>query len=146
MMRTLLGCGVGAAVAASFNAPIAGTLFASEVIIGHYALRAFAPIVISSVAGTALSRVWFGNFPAFSLTETPLASFWEFPAFVALGLTSGIVAIIFMHSILLAQKLSQHSPLPLWIKPAIAGLVIGLCGIVFPEVLGVGYGITESDF
>ena len=105
-MRTLLGCGVGAAVAASFNAPIAGTLFASEVIIGHYALRAFAPIVISSVAGTALSRVWFGNFPAFSLTETPLASFWEFPAFVALGLTSGIVAIIFMHSILLAQKLS----------------------------------------
>jgi CIC family chloride channel protein len=144
MMRTLLGCGVAAAVAASFNAPIAGTLFASEVIIGHYALRAFAPIVISSVAGTAISRVWFGDFPAFALAETPLASFWEFPAFVALGLTSGIVAIIFMHSILLAQRLSQSTPLPLWIKPAIAGLVVGICGLIFPEVLGVGYGITES--
>ncbi len=144
MMRTLLGCGVAAAVAASFNAPIAGTLFASEVIIGHYALRAFAPIVISSVAGTALSRVWFGDFPAFSLAETPLASFWEFPAFVALGLTSGIVAIIFMHSILLAQRLSKRTPLPLWTKPAIAGLVVGFCGLIFPEVLGVGYGITES--
>ena len=144
MTRTLLGCGVAAAVAASFNAPIAGTLFASEVVIGHYALRAFAPIVISSVAGTALSRVWFGNFPAFSLVETPLASFWEFPAFVALGLTSGIVAIVLMHSILLAQRLSQFTTLPLWTKPAVAGLVVGICGLFFPEVLGVGYGITES--
>ena len=144
MTRTLLGCGVASAVAASFNAPIAGTLFASEVVIGHYAMRAFAPIVISSVAGTALSRVWFGDFPAFGLAETPLASFWEFPAFVALGLTSGIVAIMFMHSILLAQRLSQATPLPLWTKPAVAGLVVGICGLAIPEVLGVGYGITES--
>lgn len=56
LTRTLLGCGVAAAVAASFNAPIAGALFASEVVVGHYALKAFAPIVIASVAGTALSR------------------------------------------------------------------------------------------
>ena len=144
MMRTLLGCGIAAAVAASFNAPIAGTLFASEVVIGHYALRAFAPIVISSVAGTAISRVWFGDFPAFALAKTPLASFWEFPAFVTLGLTSGIVAIIFMQSILLAQRLSQSTPIPLWTKPAMAGLIVGLCGLTFPEVLGVGYGITEN--
>jgi CIC family chloride channel protein len=142
--RTLLGCGVAAAVAASFNAPIAGTLFASEVVIGHYALRAFAPIVISSVAGTALSRAWFGDFPAFALIETPLASFWEFPVFVALGLTSGLVAMIFMHSIVLAQRLGQATPLPLWMKPAVAGLVVGLCGLAFPQVLGVGYGVTEN--
>jgi len=142
--RTLLGCGVAAAVAASFNAPIAGTLFASEVVIGHYALRAFAPIVISSVAGTALSRAWFGDFPAFALIETPLASFWEFPVFVVLGLTSGVVAMIFMHSIVLAQRLGQATPLPLWMKPAVAGLVVGLCGLAFPQVLGVGYGVTEN--
>ena len=90
LTRTLLGCGVAAAVAASFNAPIAGALFASEVVIGHYALRAFAPIVIASVAGTAVSRAFFGNFPALALAETPLASFWEFPAFVGLGVTAGI--------------------------------------------------------
>jgi CIC family chloride channel protein len=144
LTRTLLGCGVAAAVAASFNAPIAGTLFASEVVIGHYALRAFAPIVIASVAGTALSRAWFGDFPAFALSEIPLASFWEFPAFVGLGLTSGLVAIIFMHSIVLSQRLSQSTPLPLWLKPAVAGLMVGLCGLAFPEVMGVGYGVTES--
>ena len=83
--RTLLGCGVASAVAASFNAPIAGALFASEVVIGHYALRAFAPIVIASVAGTAISRAWFGDFPAFAMNEIYLVSFWEFPAFVGLG-------------------------------------------------------------
>jgi len=144
LIRTLLGCGVAAAVAASFNAPIAGTLFASEVVIGHYALRAFAPIVISSVAGTALSRAWFGDFPAFVLSDRPLASFWEFPAFVGLGLTSGLAAIIFMHSIVLSQRLSQSTPLPLWLKPAVAGLMVGLCGLAFPEVMGVGYGVTEN--
>ena len=96
LTRTLLGCGVGAAVAASFNAPIAGVLFASEVIVGHYALKAFAPIVISSVAGTAISRSHFGDFPAFVFNENILASFWEFPAFVLLGICSGIAAIIFI--------------------------------------------------
>lgn len=143
LTRTLLGCGVAAAVAASFNAPIAGALFASEVIIGHYALKAFAPVVIASVAGTAVSRTFFGDFPAFALTETPLASFWEFPAFVGLGITAGLVAIVFMHAIFTAQKLAAESPLPPWLRPALAGLMIGLIGLVLPQVLGVGYGVTE---
>ena len=94
--RTLLGCGVGAAVAASFNAPIAGVLFASEVVVGHYALKAFAPIVIASVAGTAISRSHYGDFPAFVVDANLLASFWEFPAFLILGITAGIASIIFM--------------------------------------------------
>jgi CIC family chloride channel protein len=121
LTRTLLGCGVAAAVAASFNAPIAGALFASEVVIGHYALRAFAPIVIASVAGTAVSRAFFGDFPAFALAETPLASFWEFPAFVGLGITAGIAAIVFMHAIFSVQKLAAKTPLPAWLRPAVGG-------------------------
>jgi CIC family chloride channel protein len=144
LTRTLLGCGVAAAVAASFNAPIAGALFASEVVIGHYALRAFAPIVIASVAGTAVSRAFFGDFPAFALAETPLASFWEFPAFVGLGVTAGIAAIVFMHTIFSVQQLATKTPLPGWLKPAVGGLMVGLMGLVFPEVLGVGYGLTED--
>jgi len=144
LARTLLGCGVAAAVAASFNALIAGALFASEVVIGHYALRAFAPIVIASVAGTAVSRAFFGDFPAFALAETPLASFWEFPAFVGLGVTAGIAAIVFMHTIFSVQQLVTKTPLPGWLKPAVGGLMVGLMGLVFPEVLGVGYGLTED--
>jgi len=142
--RTLLGCGVAAAVAASFNAPIAGALFASEVVIGHYALRAFTPIVIASVAGTAVSRTFFGDFPAFALAETPLASFWEFPAFVGLGLIAGLAAIAFMHAIFTAEKIAKQTPLPPWLRPALAGLMVGLIGLMFPAVMGVGYGVTEN--
>ncbi len=143
LMRTLLGCGVAAAVGASFNAPIAGALFASEVVVGHYALKAFAPVVIASVAGTALSQAHFGDFPAFFLGDHLLTSFWEFPAIAGLGLVCGVAAIIFMRGIFLAQAAAERSKLPIWLRPAIAGLAVGGLTVLVPEVVGVGYGVTE---
>jgi CIC family chloride channel protein len=142
--RTLIGCGVGAAVAASFNTPIAGALFASEVVVGNYALKAFAPIVISSVAGTALSREYFGDFPAFSFQMDILTSYAEFPAFILLGIVSGIAAVIFMRSIFIAQDLAQKIPVPQWSRPMIGGFGVGLIALYFPQVMGVGYGTTET--
>jgi CIC family chloride channel protein len=144
LTRTLLGCGVAAAVAGSFNAPIAGALFANEVVIGHYALKAFAPIVIASVAGTAVSRAWFGNFPAFSIDIGIVASLWEMPAFALLGIVSGVAAIVFMKSVGLASKVADRIPVPSWLKPAIAGLVLGIAAMFLPDILGVGYAATES--
>jgi len=142
--RTLLGCGVAAAVAASFNAPLAGALFANEVVIGHYALKAFAPVVVASVAGTAIARIWFGDFPAFALINYPLASFWEFPAFIGLGVASALCAILFMHTIVASVELSRRVPVPSWSKPAFAGLMVGCLALIAPQVLGVGYGVTED--
>jgi CIC family chloride channel protein len=142
--RTLLGCGAAAAVAASFNAPIAGALFASEVVIGHYALSAFAPIVIASVTGTALSRYYFGDFPAFIIPEHVIESFWEFPAFIGLGIIAGLVAMAFMKSIMLSNSLAGRLPVPDYLRPAVGGALIGLIAIWFPQVLGVGYGATEA--
>lgn len=144
LSRTVLGCGVSAAVAASFNAPLAGALFASEVIVGHYALRSFAPIVIASVAGTALTRSWFGDFPAFFVSDTLFASLWEFPAFVILGIVSAIVALILMHGTRLSGTIAKKLPGPPWYRPAVAGFAVGVIALVFPQVLGVGYGVTES--
>jgi CIC family chloride channel protein len=95
--RTLLGCGVAAAVAASFNAPIAGVFFALEVVVGHYALSAFAPIVIAGVFGTLISRMHYGDFPAFVLPQAhSIGTVWEFPAFMILGLVSALAAVLFM--------------------------------------------------
>ena len=144
LSRTLLGCGVASAVAASFNAPIAGALFANEVVVGHYALKAFAPIVISSVAGTAISRAWFGDFPAFALDSGILASFWEFPAFALLGICAGVVAIILMKSVGISRTIARRLPIPRWGRPAVGGLAIGIMALWIPEVLGIGYGVTES--
>ena len=142
--RTLLGCGAAAAVAASFNAPIAGALFASEVVIGHYALSAFAPIVIASVTATAVSRYYFGDYPAFLIPEHTIQSLWEYPAFIGLGIVAGFTAMAFMKGIMAANSLSQKVPAPNWLKPAMGGLMVGIIAVWFPHVLGVGYGTTES--
>jgi CIC family chloride channel protein len=144
LARTLLGCGVAAAVAASFNAPIAGWFFALEVVVGHYALGASAPVVIASVAGTMVSRSYFGDYPAFIIGTHDIASFLEFPAFAILGLLSAMIAIVFMRSISSARSLMQRSPIPIWLQPAIGGLIVGLIAIAYPQVLGVGYAATDD--
>ena len=142
--RTLLGCGVAAAVAASFNVPIAGTFFALEVVVGHYALTAFAPIVIASVIGTMVSRMHYGDFPAFILPKAAtIASFWEFPAFALLGVICAVMAIIFMRSVMWTEDMMARTRLPRWAWPALGGLAVGAIALLFPQVLGVGYEATD---
>jgi CIC family chloride channel protein len=144
LTRTLLGCGVAAAVATAFNAPIAGVFFALEVVIGHYALSAFAPIVLASVTGTVISRAHYGDFPAFILPENfTIASLWEFPAFVLLGVASAVVAVAFMSAVMTADRLAGRSRVPVFLRPAIAGLAIGVAAIWLPQILGVGYETTD---
>jgi chloride channel protein, CIC family len=143
--RTLLGCGVAAAVAASFNAPIAGVFFALEVVIGHYALHAFAPIVISAIAGTLASRAHLGDFPAFQITDHAITSFWEFPAFFLLGIASALVSVVFMAGMTWADRQpAKIKRIPHWLLPGFAGLCMGLIALVYPEVLSVGYEATTS--
>lgn len=144
LSRTLLGCGVASAVAASFNAPIAGVFFALEVVVGHYGLSAFAPVVIASVAGTAVSRIYFGDFPAFIISEYGLTSFYEFPAFGLLGVASAAAAIAFIRSVAAVESVSRRLPGPDWLRPTAGGLAIGLIALAFPEVLGVGYEATDK--
>ena len=141
---TLLGCGVASAVSASFNAPIAGVFFALEVVIGHYALSAFAPIVIAGVIGTIITRLYFGNFPAFIIPDHSLVSFWEFPAFAMLGVVCALTAIIFLRSISFASNVAGSVPIPNYLKTAGAGLCVGIIALAFPEVLGVGYEATDK--
>ncbi|NBB83869.1 MAG: CBS domain-containing protein [Alphaproteobacteria bacterium] len=144
LSRTLLGCGVAGAVAASFNAPIAGVFFALEVVVGHYALSAFAPIVLASVTATILSRLHYGDFPAFVLPETyPIASFWEFPAFALLGVVSAVVAVAFMFSVMTVEDAAERTRLPRVVRPMLGGLAVGAIALAFPHVLGVGYEATD---
>jgi len=142
--RILLGCGVAAAVAASFNAPIAGALFAQEVILSHYALKAFAPVVIASISGTVVSHQIVGNFTAFQLQFDQFGTYLEFPAFAGLGIVSGLVGIAFVWSILKTQDRLQTTAVPLWCRPAIGGFCVGVIALWYPEVLGVGYEATDN--
>ena len=142
--RTLLGCGVASAVAASFNAPLAGMFFAHEVVLGHYARTAFAPIVMSSVMGTVITRLYYGSDVAFLIPSHEIQSFWEFPAFALLGILAGVAAILTVRAIPVVQKVADTGKAPLWLRPAIAGLVVGVVGLGFPQVFGVGYGAMND--
>ncbi len=144
--RNLMGCAAAAAVSASFNAPIAGTLFALEVVLRHYAVQAFAPIVIASVAGSIVSRLMFGDLIEFILPEMSLQFYSELPAFILLGMVSGLVAVAMMKSVFLAEDIGDSVQarlrIPGWLRPAIAGAALGLIAIVFPHIIGVGYETT----
>ncbi|MFD1157465.1 chloride channel protein [Roseovarius aestuarii] len=147
--RDLLGCAVAAAVSASFNAPIAGALFALEVVLRHFALHAFAPIVIASVAGTVINRLEFGDITEFNLLQSGMLEFYvELPAFLILGLICGLVATALMHAVFFAEDFATHVQrrinLPRWLRPAVAGALLGGLAIWFPHIIGVGYETTTA--
>jgi CIC family chloride channel protein len=146
--RDLLGCAVAAAVSASFNAPIAGALFALEVVLRHFAVHAFAPIVIASVAGTVINRLEFGGVTEFKLpTAGDLQFYVELPAFLLLGLTCGLVAVVLMRAIFWADNIGnviqQRSRLPRYLRPMVAGALLGIIALWFPHIIGVGYETTS---
>ncbi|MDQ2091562.1 chloride channel protein [Marimonas arenosa] len=147
--RDLLGCAVAAAVSASFNAPIAGALFALEVVLRHFAVHAFAPIVIASVAGTVINRLAFGDVTEFTLPGTSALEFYvELPAYLILGAVCGLVAVVLMRGIFLAESVASHLQgrigLPRYLRPAVTGVMLGGIAIWFPHIIGVGYETTSA--
>ncbi len=141
--RVLVAAGAAAAVSASFNAPIAGVIFAHEVILGHYALSAFVPTVLASVTGTLITRAHLGDFPAFIIPHYEILSNWEFPAFALLGLISGLVAVAFLLSTSLADWTARKIAMPLWMRPVAGGLIVGAVAVFIPQIIGVGYEATN---
>lgn len=147
--RDLLGCAVAGAVSASFNAPIAGALFALEVVLRHFAVHAFAPIAIASVAGTVINRIEFGGVSEFTLVAPGGIAFYvELPAFLLLGLTCGVVAVVLMRAIFLADdfgnNVQKRLRLPPVLRPALAGLMLGALANFYPHIIGVGYETTSA--
>tara|TARA_Y100001954_G_scaffold239619_1_gene316780 strand:+ start:10089 stop:11864 length:1776 start_codon:yes stop_codon:yes gene_type:complete len=139
-MRTMVGCGAAAGIAATFNAPIAGVLFALEIIIGDFGVMQFSPVVLASVTATTISRYYFGNFPHFSIPAYSIVSLWEFFFYPLLGILTGLVALAFTKILYWFEDRFEAMPIPDWIKPAIGGGLLGVVFAVYPQVFGVGYG------
>lgn len=147
--RDLLGCAVAAAVSASFNAPIAGALFALEVVLRHFAVHAFAPIVIASVAGTVINRSVYGDVTEFLIPQQNVLAFYvELPAFLLLGLLCGVIAVVLMKAIFWADDMGtafqNRTGLPRYLRPMVAGSLLGALAIYYPHIIGVGYETTSD--
>ena len=142
--RVLMSAGVASAIAASFNAPIAGALFAIEVVMRRVSAEALPPVVIASSIGAITGQMAFGKYPAFLLSAPRIVSYWEFPAFALLGVVAALAAALFQLALMGADRGFRGIALPMWSKPALGGLGVGAIAVFFPEVLGVGYETIEA--
>lgn len=138
-LRTLVGCGAAAGIAATFNAPVAGALFAVEIILGDFGVSQFSPIVISSVVATVVSRRFLGDFPAFTVPPYAMVSAWELLTYLVLGIVVALVAVTFVDLLTRLEDLFERLPVPPWLRTAIGGLAVGSIAVAFPQILGVGY-------
>ena len=138
-LRTLIGCGAAAGIAATFNAPIAGAFFALEILMRDFAVVTFSPIIVASVVATAVSHEFLGDTPAFPVPGFSLHGYAGLPLYLVLGLLVGVVAVAYVRTLYATEEAFEKLRMPAWLKPALGGLLLGALLIRFPQVYGVGY-------
>ena len=135
-----MGCGAAAGIAAAFNAPIAGALFAVEIILMDFSAVQFTPIVISSVIATVVSHQFEGNFPAFAVPAYHLVSPYEIGFYFVLGILCGLISYLFIKVLYFFEDLWDHKiSMPEILKAFAGGAIIGVIALAYPQVMGVGY-------
>lgn len=140
-IRTLVACGTAAAIAGSFNTPMAGVIFAMEVVMMEYTIGSFIPVIIASVTATLMTHFFIGSEPAFIVAPLNLQSWLEIPFIVAGGVIIGCIAAAFITATQLFARLSTW---PFWLRALFAGAITGLAGVTAPEILGIGYDTVNS--
>jgi chloride channel protein, CIC family len=144
-LRLLVGCGAAAGIAAAYNAPIAGAVFASLIVLGNFSMNLFAPLVCASVIATMVSRSFFGMEPWYHVPVFPPTAPAQLPWFIVMGVLCGGVSAVFLKFLRAARQNFDRVPLPIYAKMALAGLAVGLAAAVgFPGVCGNGYFATNS--
>ena len=139
-LRVLIACGTAGGIAAAFNTPLAGVIFAMEVIIAEYTVVGFIPVMLAAVSASAIRRTLAGGVSVFSVPAVELNSLWEIPYIILLGIVCGISVAGFIYLSKQAAKLSHW---PVMLRFGIAGLLTGTLALAVPQVLGIGYDTLD---
>lgn len=138
-LRILVCCAAASAIAAVYNAPIGGTIFVMEILIGNFALEIFGPVVIASVISTLIFRSAMGDLPRFVIPTYELVSGWELFGYLVLGVLAGAFSVLMIKMIFWTEDIFKKLPVPQRLKPAIGFGLVGMIGLAFPHVFGNGY-------
>ena len=139
-LRTLVGCGAAAAIAAAFNAPLAGAFYAFELVIGRYSLSNLAPVAVAALTGTLTARATFGAEPTFVVERPVHISPPDYLFFFLMGLACAGLSIVVMQGVTLTEQWFRRRSVPNWARPGIGGFAVTAIALVYPQVLGSGHG------
>jgi len=143
-LRMLVGCGAASGIAAAYNAPISGAVFASLIVLGNFSMNLFAPIVCASVVAATVSRTFFGINPWYTVPPFDFTRIDQLPWFILLGIAAGVLGALFLKMLHGSEDLFAKMKLPVFVRLTIGGLIVGLIAVKFPEVWGNGYEATKS--
>ena len=135
-----------AGIAAAFNAPIAGVFFALEIVLGEIVGGGLGVIVLAAVTSAVFTQSISGPQPAFRVPQYAFHSSAELPLYLGLGILTGPVAALYVGALFTAKDFFHRWRAPVWLKPAAAGLTVGIIGIWLPQVLGTGYETIDAIF
>jgi CIC family chloride channel protein len=138
-MQTLVACGAAGGIAATFNAPIAGALFALEIILRRVITPKFAYIILSAITADYVASFFLGNKRMFEIPQFQIASPVEIVLYGLLGLVAAFIAVAFIRSVYKCEDLFNAIKIPDYLKPAIGGLAVGLIGLYNVNLMGLGY-------
>jgi CIC family chloride channel protein len=143
-LRIFVAAGAAAAIAAAFNAPLAGAFYAFELVLGSYTPAALAQVAMASLAGTLVMRGTVGTAPIFLVNAPPMAFLqWQYPLFALLGVGAAAIGITTMRLATWIEAQLRRLPTPDWLRPAIGGLLLSAVALPFPQVLGSGHGAIQ---
>jgi chloride channel protein, CIC family len=142
-LRLLVGCGAASGISAAYNAPISGAVFAALIVLGNFSMSLFAPLVFSSVVATMVSRSFFGIKPWYTVPPFEFTSVSQLPWFICLGVVSGGVGAAFLKLMNYSEEAFKKLQIPIYLRLALGGLIVGIIALQFPQVWGNGYVVTN---